>query len=215
MELPDTSYEERYWGRGQTVAGVDEAGRGALAGPVVAAAVILPPGARWKAVRDSKQLSPARREQLFAFITQHALSWAVALASVEEINRLNILRATMLAMERAIRQLFPSPEVLLIDGNYFATALRIPAVLLPQGDRRSLSIAAASIIAKVWRDRWMCEVAHKCYPAYGFAQHKGYGTRQHRAILVQRGASKLHRKKFIQRILGQNGGPLFEEHLDY
>ncbi len=209
MGGPGTEYERRYWEQRQLVAGIDEAGRGALAGPVVAAAVVLQPDDYIDGVRDSKQLRPAQREQLFAQITQQVRAWAIGWADVEEINRWNILQATMVAMRRAIEQLTIQPDVLFVDGNYFVTDLQIPAVTIPQGDQRSLSIAAASILAKVWRDRWMTEIADPQFPEYGFARHKGYGTRQHRDAIQQFGVTPLHRKKFVQRILEQCRESLF------
>jgi len=190
MGQPGTEYESQYWEQGLLVAGIDEAGRGAL-------------------VRDSKQLRPSQREQLFVQIAQRAQAWAIGWADVEEINRWNILRATMIAMQRAVEQLSIQPDVLFVDGNYFVTDLRIPAVTIPRGDQQSLSIAAASILAKVWRDRWMAEVADSQFPEYEFACHKGYGTRKHRDAIQRLGVTPLHRKKFVQRILEQNREPLF------
>jgi len=209
MGQPGTEYESQYWEQGLLVAGIDEAGRGALAGPVVAAAVVLQPDDCIEGVRDSKQLRPSQREQLFVQIAQRAQAWAIGWADVEEINRWNILRATMIAMQRAVEQLSIQPDVLFVDGNYFVTDLRIPAVTIPRGDQQSLSIAAASILAKVWRDRWMAEVADSQFPEYEFACHKGYGTRKHRDAIQRLGVTPLHRKKFVQRILEQNREPLF------
>lgn len=181
------------------VAGLDEAGRGAWAGPVVAAAVILPCGdgvcAALEGVRDSKQLSPAARERLAARIFDVALAVGVGRGEQHEIDALSIVPATRLAMQRALAALAVAPEALVID------ALRLPGVDLPQdafpyADARSLSVAAASIIAKVTRDRWMADVAETKFPGYGFAQHKGYGTQQHQEALTRLGVCPLHRLTF-------------------
>ncbi len=200
MDLPTLEAEKRFWERGiQRVAGLDEAGRGAWAGPVVAAAVILPPGdsmgAALAGVRDSKQLSPTARERLAARIFEVALAVGVGRGEQQEIDVLGIVPATRLAMQRALAALSIAPEALVID------ALRLPGVNLPQdafphADARALSVAAASIVAKVTRDRWMAEVAETAFPGYGFAQHKGYGTQQHQAALSRLGVCPLHRLSF-------------------
>lgn len=200
MNLPTLEAEERFWARGmRRVAGLDEAGRGAWAGPVVAAAVILPCGdgvcAALEGVRDSKQLSPAARERLAARIFDVALAVGVGRGEQHEIDALSIVPATRLAMQRALAALAVAPEALVID------ALRLPGVDLPQdafpyADARSLSVAAASIIAKVTRDRWMADVAETKFPGYGFAQHKGYGTQQHQEALTRLGVCPLHRLTF-------------------
>ncbi len=183
----------------QCVAGLDEAGRGAWAGPVVAAAVILPHGESvceaLAGVRDSKQLSPTARERLAARIFDVALAVGLGRGEWQEIDALGIVPATRLAMQRALAALPVAPDALVID------ALRLPGVGLPQdafpyADARSLSVAAASIIAKVTRDRWMVEVAETEFPGYGFAQHKGYGTQQHREALNRLGVCSLHRLTF-------------------
>ena len=180
------------------IAGLDEAGRGCLAGPVVAAAVILPLDDEhlllFTGVRDSKQLSARQRERLYETIREHALSVGVGIGSVELIDERNILQATKWAMRAALDQLLPPPEALLLD------ALLLPDISLPQrslikGDARCLSIAAASIVAKVTRDRLMLRL-HEEYPAYGFDQHKGYGTEAHLAALRSHGASPHHRHSF-------------------
>jgi ribonuclease HII len=180
------------------IAGLDEAGRGCLAGPVVAAAVILPLAddciSLFAGTRDSKQLTAQAREQLYEVIMRHALAVGVGIGSVELIDERNILQATKIAMCSALTQLFPSPQALLLD------ALLLPNIPLPQrsiihGDALCLSIAAASVIAKVTRDRIMLQL-HEQYPAYGFAQHKGYGTEEHRAALHAYGATPVHRKSF-------------------
>ena len=176
------------------VAGVDEAGRGPLAGPVVAAAVILDDQRPIAGLADSKKLSPARREALFDEIRAHALCFSIAEASVEEIDRLNILQATLLAMRRAVQGLRLKPVMVLVDGNRLPV-LDVPAEAIVKGDARVQAISAASILAKVHRDRW-CAQLHERYPQYGFAGHKGYGTAAHLAALQAHGACPLHRKTF-------------------
>lgn len=182
--------------RGYTcIAGVDEAGRGPLAGPVSVAAVILPQGFRHKLLTDSKQLSEAKREAIYAELTQNDdVLWHVVLVEVEEIDRINILQATHAGMRRAVAGLAQQPEAVLIDG------LPVPDFPLPQealvkGDARSFSIAAASVIAKVTRDRCMVAAAER-HPEYGFERHKGYGTREHLAALRRHGPCPLHRRSF-------------------
>ena len=188
-------YERAAWRSGlKQVAGVDEAGRGPLAGPVVAAAVILDPDRRIKGLDDSKLLTPARRESLFAEILERARGVGTGIVDPQTIDRVNILEATRLAMLAALRKLSPRPELVLID------ALRLPALALPQkplvkGDRRSASIAAASIVAKVTRDRLMLE-ADARFPQYGFARHKGYPTPKHLAALQKHGPCPIHRRTF-------------------
>ena len=174
------------------ICGVDEAGRGPLAGPVCAAAVILPPEAE---LNDSKKLSEKKREQLFPEIQRLALAWSVAFASVEEIEERNILGATMLAMNRAISGLSLRPELALIDGNR-NREIQVPSRCVVHGDARCASIAAASILAKVSRDRLMVELARE-YPQYGFDRHKGYGTRAHYAALREYGPCPAHRPSFL------------------
>jgi ribonuclease HII len=181
------------------VAGVDEVGRGALFGPVVAAAVILPDIAlsalAEAGVTDSKQLSAMQREHLTAQIQAQAIDYRIGVASAQEIDQLNILQASLLAMQRAILQLHPQPEVCLIDGNQKVPGLAIPQQTLIKGDQQSLVIAAASIIAKVWRDQLMVRFAAK-YPEYDLATNKGYGTVKHRLALQQFGISAQHRRSF-------------------
>ncbi len=183
------------------VAGVDEAGRGPLAGPVVAAAVALPPGFRSPDIRDSKALSPKARERAFFLVTSNALSFAVAHSTPEEIDRINILTASLLAMRRAVEKLVPVPDFLYIDGSFsippaeggpWAAIRQEPIV---SGDTRCISVMAASIVAKVARDRLMLEY-DRVYPGYGFASHKGYPTRRHLAALAALGPSPIHRKTF-------------------
>ncbi len=176
------------------IAGVDEAGRGPLAGPVVAAAVILDPRRPIAGLADSKQLSPLRREQLYDKIRAQALCCAIAQASVEEIDRINILQATMLAMQRAVAQLRLPPVKVLVDGNRIPT-LAVLAEAVVGGDAIVPAISAASILAKVYRDRW-CAQIDADWPQYGFAAHKGYGTRAHLAALREHGACVHHRRSF-------------------
>ena len=177
------------------ICGVDEAGRGPLAGPVCAAAVILPPEAELPGLNDSKKLSEKKREQLFPEIQRLALAWSVAFASVEEIEERNILGATMLAMNRAIAGLSLRPELALIDGNR-NKEIEVPSRCVVHGDARCASIAAASILAKVSRDRLMVELS-RAYPQYGFEQHKGYGTKAHYAALREFGPCPAHRPSFL------------------
>ena len=180
------------------VCGVDEAGRGPLAGPVCAAAVILPPGLEIPGLDDSKKLSEKKREALFDVITAQAVSYGVAFASVEEIEASNILGATFLAMNRAIAMLDPAPALALIDGNRNA-GIETASRCVVDGDARCACIAAASILAKVTRDRRMLELAER-YPQYGFEQHKGYGTKAHYAALRAYGPSPIHRPSFLKKM---------------
>ncbi|MGE0082603.1 MAG: ribonuclease HII [Thiohalomonadaceae bacterium] len=177
------------------VAGVDEAGRGPLAGPVVAAAVILDPARPIAGLDDSKKLSEAGRDALFSLIKERALGWAVGRAEVEEIDGLNILQATLLAMRRALEALTPAPEHALIDGNRCPEGLACTAEWVIDGDARIEAISAASIIAKVTRDREMIAL-DKQYPGYGFAKHKGYGTAEHLQALDRLGPCPIHRHSF-------------------
>ena len=175
--------------------GCDEAGRGCLAGPVVAAAVILPERFTHPLLNDSKQLTEAQRELLRPIIEAEALSWGIGLCSPAEIDQLNILQASITAMHRAIDQLVLSPELMLIDGNRFRPYPGIPHECIVKGDATYRSIAAASILAKTERDRLMLELEEQ-YPGYGFAEHKGYPTPQHRAALAELGPSPVHRLSF-------------------
>lgn len=183
------------------ICGIDEAGRGPLAGPVFAAAVILPPGAEIEGLNDSKKLSAKKREALFDVITQTAVSYGIGFASETEIDQINILQATFLAMSRAVEALSKPADYALIDGNRMPP-LSIPGETIVKGDALSASIAAASILAKVSRDRVMEEI-DRIYPEYQFAKHKGYGTALHRTLLLQYGASPVHRKTFLKNILGR------------
>ena len=185
------------------VAGVDEAGRGPLAGPVVAAAVILDDLKRIKGLNDSKLLSPTVRERLYDEIRAKALCVSIAEASVEEIDRLNILQATMLAMRRAVDGLRLKPAKVLVDGNCLPV-LKIHAEAIVGGDATVKSISAASILAKVHRDR-LCLTLHELHPQYGFDEHKGYSTPQHLAALREHGACPIHRRSFapVRDVLGR------------
>ena len=182
------------------VCGVDEAGRGPLAGPVYAAAVILDPEREIEGLNDSKKLSEKKREQLFDQIQREAVAWSVASASVEEIELLNILQATFLAMKRAVDGLAVPPELAIIDGNQTPPGLSVPSHTIVKGDALSASIAAASILAKVSRDRLMKEM-DKRYPQYQFARHKGYGTALHIQLIREYGPSPVHRPSFLKKIL--------------
>ncbi len=176
------------------IAGVDEAGRGCLAGPVVAAAVVLPPGLVIDGVRDSKRLSARRRAQLDQVIRARALAVGLGVVQEEIIDAVDILQATLLAMRRAIDALEPSPDFVLIDGDR-SPGCSLPHRVIPSGDRLCFSISAASIVAKVARDRIM-QAYHRALPQYGFGQHKGYGTREHLLAIARFGPSPLHRKSF-------------------
>jgi ribonuclease HII len=189
-------FEQHYWSQGLVhVAGVDEAGRGPLAGPVVAAAVIFPRGVLIDGVNDSKKLTEKKRERLFSDIHDQAIAVGVGIVDHEEIDRINILQASMLAMRIAITQLKVEPEQLLVDGNFFRHT-EYPVHNIVKGDALSHSIAAASIVAKVTRDRMMVEL-DAIYPEYLFAKHKGYGTRAHVAAIVKHGYCPIHRRTFV------------------
>ncbi len=195
--FPDDAYESKYRAEGYTlICGVDEAGRGPLAGPVAAAAVILPAGLVIEGLNDSKKLSEKKREALFDIICEKAVSYGIALASAQEIDEMNILNAAMLAMRRAVEQLQPAAELALVDGNT-ARNFPIPAIPIVKGDARSVSIAAASVLAKVTRDRILVTLDAE-YPMYGFAQHKGYPTKAHMDAVRQYGPCPYHRKSFLK-----------------
>ena len=195
--MPDYSIEKKYNEQGYSViCGVDEAGRGPLCGPVVAAACILPDGLFIEGLNDSKKLTEKKREKLFDVIKESAIAYCIAEASVDEINELNILEADLLAMRRAIDGLSVKPDLALIDGN-IARDFQIPAIPVIKGDATSMNIAAASILAKVTRDR-MCIDLDRDYPEYGIAKHKGYGTKDHMNALRAYGPSPIHRKQFIR-----------------
>lgn len=193
----DYTLEHQLHNEGYTlVCGVDEAGRGPLCGPVFAAACILPDGLVLEELNDSKKLTPKKREKLFDMICENAIAYCIASASVEEIDALNILEADLLAMRRAIDGLAIKADFALIDGN-IARDFQIPARAVIGGDAKSPSIAAASILAKVARDRDCMELDAK-YPQYGIAKHKGYGTKQHMDALRTHGPSPIHRKQFVR-----------------
>lgn len=186
------------YGGAETVCGCDEAGRGPLAGPVVAAAIVLAPGTEISGLDDSKKLSARRREALFCEITEKAVAYSVALASVYEIEKYNILNSALLAMDRAAQTLCVSPSLALVDGNT-VRGLSIPARAVVGGDGICPSVAAASVLAKVTRDRLM-EHFDKLYPGYGFSAHKGYGTKAHYAAITQLGPTPLHRMSFLKKL---------------
>lgn len=180
------------------IAGVDEAGRGPLAGPVCAAACILPRNLEIPGLNDSKKLSSKARDSLYDIIINSAVSYGIAFATVEEIESLNILNATFVAMNRALSQLSPQPDLALIDGNR-NSGISIPSRCVVKGDSLCADIAAASVLAKVTRDRYMLTMAEQ-YPEYGFEKHKGYGTAQHYAALRQFGPSPIHRPSFLRKM---------------
>lgn len=181
----------------KTICGVDEAGRGPLAGPVCAAAVILPSHLELPGLNDSKKLTDKKRRELYPIIKEQAIAYGIGFASEEEIDEINILQATFLAMQRAIDQLEGKAEFALIDGNR-EKDFGLPVMTVVKGDSRSASIAAASVLAKVARDDVMLAMAEE-YPEYGFEIHKGYGTKAHYAALREHGASKIHRKTFLKK----------------
>lgn len=198
--MTNREYDEQYRAQGiVSLCGVDEAGRGPLAGPVYAAAVILDPERPIDGLNDSKKLSEKKREALYDQITAQAAAWAVACASVEEIEALNIWQATALAMRRAAGQLEPAPDLILVDGNRLPDSLPAPARAVIKGDALSESVAAASILAKVSRDRLMRELDLQ-YPQYAFARHKGYGTALHYERLQEFGPSPVHRRSFLKSL---------------
>ena len=193
-ELENRLYDQGY----QAICGVDEAGAGPLAGPVYAAAVILPRGLTLPYLNDSKKVTPRRREILFDQIREQAIAYAVAWADEKEIDAINILNARMLAMDRAIKMLNPAADFALIDGNR-NQGIELQNEMVVHGDARSASIAAASILAKVSRDRFMVELAEQ-YPQYAFEKHKGYPTKLHYERLRQYGPSPVHRKTFLKKL---------------
>lgn len=198
--MPDYSYEISAKENGYNfICGVDEAGRGPLAGPVCAAAVILPEGAVIEGLNDSKKLSEKKREALFDVVKETAVAWSVAFASVEEIEEHNILNATFIAMNRAVEGLKTKADFALIDGNRVPKDIKIPCETVVKGDSLSMSIAAASILAKVTRDRLMLELDEK-YPLYEFKKHKGYGTALHMDLIRKYGPSECHRPSFLKKL---------------
>lgn len=197
----DYSYEQNALNKGyKVICGVDEAGRGPLAGPVYAAAVILPLGLEIDGLNDSKKLTEKKREQLFDVICEKAISYSIGIATEQEIDEINILNATFLAMNRAVNGLTVKPDYALIDGNQHP-GLSIADETIVKGDGKSMSVAAASILAKVSRDRFMLEMAEK-YPEYCFEKHKGYGTKLHYEMIEKYGVAPIHRRSFLKKILG-------------
>jgi ribonuclease HII len=201
--MTNYEFDSEFYNKGyKMICGVDEAGRGPLAGPVFAAAVVLDPQKEIDGLNDSKKLSEKKREKLYDLITECAISYSIANASVEEIEEYNILQATMLAMQRAVEGLSVKPDITLVDGNRLPSDLPNPAYPIVKGDRLSATIAAASILAKVSRDRFMREMDLK-YPYYQFSKHKGYGTALHIQLLQQYGCSSIHRRSFLTKILNK------------
>ena len=199
--MPDLEYEKAAREGGfNLICGVDEAGRGPLAGPVCAAAVILPQDCVIEGLNDSKKLSEKKREELFPIIKEKAIAYAIAFGTVEEIEEVNILEATYLAMNRAIDSLEARADYALIDGNRVPRTIKIPCETVVKGDSKSLSIAAASVLAKVTRDRLMLDY-DKEYPEYKFAAHTGYGTKAHYEAIAQHGVCPIHRLSFLKNVL--------------
>lgn len=195
--MPNFEYEEKLYSEGyKSICGCDEAGRGPLCGPVVAAAVILPLGIEIEGLNDSKKLTEKKREKLFDIIKEKAIAYAIAEASPEEIDEINILNASMLAMRRAVEALPVKADFALIDGNC-SRGFEIPTETVVSGDAKSCSIAAASILAKVTRDRGCIELDRE-YPMYGIAKHKGYPTKDHMNAVREHGPSPIHRKTFLK-----------------
>jgi len=193
------TYENEIYDNGiNLLCGVDEAGRGPLAGPVCAAAVVLPRNCVIDGLNDSKKLTEKKRDELYDVICSKAVSYGIAFAAVEEIEELNILNATFLAMNRAISQLAVQPELALIDGNR-NTGIEMNSLCVVKGDGKCADIAAASVLAKVTRDRYMLEMAEK-YPQYRFEQHKGYGTKLHYDAIREFGPSEIHRMSFLRKM---------------
>lgn len=196
------SIENSWFEKGiRVICGVDEAGRGPLAGPVCAAAVILPPNMEIPGLNDSKKLSDKKRRELFPIIKEQAIAYGIAFVDHQKIDEINILQATYMAMGQAIAQLSVKPELALIDGNR-AADFGVPTETVVHGDSLSASIAAASVLAKVSRDDYMLEMA-KEYPQYGFEIHKGYGTKAHYAAITEHGTSPIHRMSFLKKFYGQ------------
>ena len=196
-EIEDSCYADGV----NVICGVDEAGRGPLAGPVCASAVILPAHLDIPGLTDSKKLTDKKRRELFPVIQEQAIAWGIGMASCEEIDEINILQATFLAMQRALEQLTIRPDLVLIDGNR-AKDFGLPVKTVIKGDSLSMNIAAASILAKVTRDDWMIRMAQN-YPQYAFDIHKGYGTKAHYAALTEFGPCPIHRKIFLKKFYGE------------
>ena len=201
--MPDYSIENSLKEKGfKLICGVDEAGRGPLAGPVAVGAVVLPDNCEIEGLNDSKKLSEKKREELFPIICEKALYWSVVLIDNEEIDDINILAATIKGMKQAVYNLEVVPDYVLVDGNRLPD-YDIPAQFVIKGDAKSMSIAAASVLAKVIRDRVMVEY-DKIFPQYQFSKHKGYGTKLHYEMIEKHGISPIHRKTFLKKILGDN-----------
>ncbi len=199
----DYSYEIQAHNDGFTVVcGVDEAGRGPLAGPVFAGAVILPENYSHEILNDSKKLSEKKRDIVYDDIIRDAVAWSVGIATEKEIDEINILNATFLAMKRAVEGLGIKPDLAFIDGNRYPNT-GVKEITIVKGDSKCMSVAAASIIAKVSRDRFMMEMDAK-YPEYQFCKHKGYGTKLHYEMIEKYGVSEIHRRTFLKNILGEN-----------
>lgn len=196
-EIEDSCYADG----ANVICGVDEAGRGPLAGPVCASAVILPARLDIPGLTDSKKLTDKKRRELFPVIQEQAIAWGIGMASCEEIDEINILQATFLAMQRALEQLNVRPDLVLIDGNR-AKDFGLPVKTVIKGDSLSMNIAAASVLAKVTRDDWMIRMA-QTYPQYAFDIHKGYGTKAHYAALTEFGPCPIHRKTFLKKFYGE------------
>ena len=200
--MPDFELEKAAQQSGfKYICGVDEAGRGPLAGPVCAAAVILPLDTEIEGLNDSKKLSEKKREALFDVICEKAVAYCVAYGTLEEIEKFNILEATFFAMNRSINGLSQKADYALIDGNRVPKGIEIPCETVVKGDSKSCSIAAASILAKVTRDRLLLEYDKK-YPEYNFKKHKGYGTKEHTELIIKHGPCEIHRLSFLKNILG-------------
>lgn len=201
----DFEFEKEAISKGyKFVCGIDEAGRGPLCGPVCAAAVILPVDCEIDGINDSKKLSEKKREAIFDVIKDKAIAYSVSMVDAKTVDEINILQATFLAMRTAVEELSVKADYALIDGNQ-KPGLSIPQQTVVKGDAKSVSIAAASILAKVSRDRYMKEIDGK-YPEYQFAKHKGYGTKLHYEMIEQYGICEEHRKSFLKKILGDNNG---------
>lgn len=201
--MPDLSYEKAALECGfKHICGVDEAGRGPLAGPVCAAAVILPQDIEIEGLDDSKKLSEKKREALYDIIKEKAVAYSIAFGTLQEIEELNILEATYLAMNRAIEGLPVKADYALIDGNRVPRGIPVKCETVVKGDAKSASIAAASILAKVTRDRLLLEYDRE-YPEYNFKKHKGYGTKEHTDLILKYGPSPIHRMSFLKKLLGE------------
>lgn len=202
--MPDFEIEKSARLKGyKLICGVDEAGRGPLAGPVCAAAVILPEDTEIEGLNDSKKLSEKKRELLYDVICEKALAYCISFGTIEEIEKFNILEATFIAMNRSIDGLSLKPDYALIDGNRVPKEINVPCETVVKGDAKSSSIAAASILAKVTRDRLLMKYDSE-YPVYNFKKHKGYGTKEHTDLILKYGPCPIHRMSFLKKLLGEN-----------